>query len=1026
MSLDWSIHSRKRQRNSTTPAPRKRVRRDDDVPSTATRSAPRPRMTHQQTLTQIDFVKSSSFERLDGGDDWTELEPLSNPVAETLTRRTPNQQAGAEGLERRNLKRNSTLTQIDFVKNNSSGNSEVEDVTESTPLDADMPARLQGQTSIPRRRIKKRDSTLTQMDFFDGQIENIPEDDDTMLVQHTGEESVRPPVPMFDGANDTPAQSVQSRQQLSSSAKRNKRPSNSRKSEPRENESHDYQPRRKRKVEDTTTKTPDTAKRRRSGRIAAASVSKEDAVHNPLVKNVAETSLTSKPDILRRHPVEEKVGVPAKVPVLEVQETVFFEPSPPRPRHTIEHLPTTPSKSRDRVPSSQTPETITPGTRKSKRQPLAELSTNIPLSPFKSTKTSPNKLPAKKSPVRKICVLKVPSRAHFPYPARIEDSQHDIYSLQPTSPVSRKDFGAGNIDTASTPAPSSAKTSMPVAKNTENDIVIEPSPTPNSMRDTQKSLPDITELLGFSSPKSKQTVSVHNDYPQLPEDITAKTMANHMPGEHQEHAPANIHNEGIRLDKQPVNMIPELGEITTDELSELGSPIPNETQFDKKLFERISSPTTSSQEVAVRQDDETSPSKSVASRSSMPVSSLRRTPLPTPRLVHTSPVRSVERQTISVPVTSVDPPILDQTQPTQPYSFGKVRITRVPLNDTISSDKQQTSSSSPFLPPPPLPVYSTQRTVHPASMPHPSQVSTQAPSQGYFPTSSAPQSFLLPQAEIERIVIKDSSSLPARLSQYQQYITQQDNGHLEDDSDQEDDLDLDPASFKPLPPPNFKKHMTADTEATTVILGESDTQTQTQGLQTRTSFLNYKSATQSSPIVLNATTRSQRDARLDVIALVSSSSSPLRPEQQSRQVAQHNENTDALTPRAYKRKRDISSSPSHENKKSRTTPAKTAQPLQSNQLATVPAPSSANRLLSSPTSSSIASSPSPRPLKRRYTPIPGFDNETQSDFTQGGHVTAAYVHRMREDGLLPAGFVPKPYKAKNWRVSSSMKGKKRN
>ncbi|RMZ86945.1 hypothetical protein DV736_g5829, partial [Chaetothyriales sp. CBS 134916] len=40
----------------------------------------------------------------------------------------------------------------------------------------------------------------------------------------------------------------------------------------------------------------------------------------------------------------------------------------------------------------------------------------------------------------------------------------------------------------------------------------------------------------------------------------------------------------------------------------------------------------------------------------------------------------------------------------------------------------------------------------------------------------------------------------------------------------------------------------------------------------------------------------------------------------------------------------------------------------------------------------------------------GFNNDTQSNFTQGGHVTAAYIHQQRDWGILPKWYTPKPYR----------------
>ena len=49
-------------------------------------------------------------------------------------------------------------------------------------------------------------------------------------------------------------------------------------------------------------------------------------------------------------------------------------------------------------------------------------------------------------------------------------------------------------------------------------------------------------------------------------------------------------------------------------------------------------------------------------------------------------------------------------------------------------------------------------------------------------------------------------------------------------------------------------------------------------------------------------------------------------------------------------------------------------------------------------------------MSRRYSPIAGYNNDTQSDFTQGGHVSAAYIHRVREEGILPKDYIPPLFK----------------
>lgn len=163
----------------------------------------------------------------------------------------------------------------------------------------------------------------------------------------------------------------------------------------------------------------------------------------------------------------------------------------------------------------------------------------------------------------------------------------------------------------------------------------------------------------------------------------------------------------------------------------------------------------------------------------------------------------INRLLTSSPPRQPSPPV-NPTQPPEHQRFGQPKdlgdaksqhhrppgrqesstTTTVPLND----------HSSPNLPPLP-----TQHSIHPASLPHPSQISTQDPTQPYLSMSSMPLPHL--SSSIRRrpvtVTIKDSSSVPIplhdiplqRQSQSQALI----HGGLEED-DNSDDGYLDPAS----------------------------------------------------------------------------------------------------------------------------------------------------------------------------------------------------------------------------------------
>jgi len=925
----WTITSTKRRRTATTPAQRKRVRLSNDVsgPSASrsrSRSTSRRRPSGQQTLTQIDFVTTPSFE------DEDDL-----------------------------------------------GHVEVE---ETGPA-----------TVPPRRRLKKRDSTLTQMDFFDpsAAVATNLSDVEPLGAPETGSTSDRlPPIPAFDGTQDDQPkpQNSMAPPRLRHKPARTTRPVQKIQKTKSTEDQDDYQrhqPRKRRKVH-IDDHDRDHENRRRSGRIAATTAS--ESLPNPNMEGQL-----PKPASRRSRP---HIGSAGR-PVLEIQDsTDFTEPSLDA-NSTMAFMmaqPATPTRTRDRIPSSQTPESLsrTRMTRSNKRQPLAELNTNVQKTPSKAAKSTKfaTKSPQKQSPRRKVCVLKVPPRALLPRTNRVDDSQQDVWSVQATSSPGRgKGSSQAREEQLQKVGPlEESKTSRQSSQSQSNGPSVQES-TPRADVDTQQALPDIADIFALPSASLPKT-------PDKAQKVAVPATTG-APDMHREvgKSAADGYDE-THADREPVNMIPELEQVSSDQLSDFGSPLANDTQFVKSLHKRVSSPIPKSDDdrhraqTAPAAEKHMSPKSWALSRASVPASPSKLSALPAPRLVTTSPLRTAQRQVAGSSTESLSLPAAKGRSPKM--STDRVRITKVPLNDT--NEYQRLSSSSSPLLPPPLPM---QKNVHPASIPHPSQVSTQAPStQGlYFPTSSAPNSFPAPHgAEVERITIKDSSSVPARLSQFQQDDQDEeldDDGEIRlvDGTDDEDDLDLDPSTWKPP----FPNKATGSTTQASGRRGEEEdiTQTPTQKSRTRNYSIRREPNDQSSPIVTNATTRSQRDAELDVIALPSSS----QPTSDQHEADCH-----------------------------------TARPARTAENTTIDIRDFADNRLeqgspsSSPLSSSIFSPSPPRPLQRKYTPIPGFDNDTQSDFTQDGHVTAAYIHRMREEGLLPKNYTPKPFKPKNW--SKSMRSEK--
>src|SRR5437764_76128 len=132
-TMPWTVRTTKSKSPNSAPNPRKRQRSFEhleDEPASIRRKS------RQQTLTQIQFVPSRSQEDKDGN-----LTPIA-----TVPRRAPAKQNGA-----RLLKRNSTLTQMDFVV---TCTKDADQQNELTPIDdgEGILIQLDGTRDAPRPR----------------------------------------------------------------------------------------------------------------------------------------------------------------------------------------------------------------------------------------------------------------------------------------------------------------------------------------------------------------------------------------------------------------------------------------------------------------------------------------------------------------------------------------------------------------------------------------------------------------------------------------------------------------------------------------------------------------------------------------------------------------------------------------------------------------------------------------------------------------------------------------------------------
>lgn len=818
----------------------------------------------------------------------TKREAKSRSATPAQKRQRHSEKGDKSAAARR--KSQQTLTQAQWVTSFGSNYDE----GDMQLLDYERPQNILSKR--PRQTV--RNSTLTQMDFFHIAPQDSEDFDDTMIQQspgHTATSGGGGGLPQYDGAYESPRKPRKPKAGPHPSETRS-----SRKQKSASESQKQYEPAksRKRKASEGDEGMPDS-ERRRSHRLAI----KNEVLSDPVENFDYFADALGTPDETFGYSLEIQDSTEEKLPSSITTQPTSVPSIPPQ----------TPKRNMTIVLSSQSPESLRASTRKtnrklfetpsrSQRTPLAERSTNVP------THAAP-KSPKRRqsydlqSPKRKIIVLKLPKRNRAQRPTRIENSQTSVWSLPSSSPqITRK----------------VPPTKVPPESVVQDDLEIpatsEPHGTQLSTVGSQESLRSLSEL--FSTRRLEAAADPESSLPTQDDNVAVRDVAANP-----ERNPA----QAFQVSSPPAVVadinVPNPEETADlDEDLDFGSPIANDTQFNIQLQHRMSSPRPSAQSI----EGEGTANSYLARSTPMPgvacadggdeaapgfpdidrVQSSQ-SPIPTPRLVERSSVapgredneaNEEESNEVSLPQ-----PIFARPTSTRQNS------TQVPLNDTYQN------SSSPALR---ATQIATQKSVRPASMPHPSQISTQDPTQAFLPPSSMPQSGPSGPTQGEhKITIKDSSSVVVPLSQIPRHIANSQMDFdpiaaLDDDDEDDEDLDLDPPSSSLLPPRCSRAQASAARQP-----GQDD--------PTTTSKAAPFTHSQTADIDIEEEPLSPNHA--------SSSTSPLR------------------------------------------TPDRAA--LQ----------------------------------REQYTPIPGFDNETQSNFTQNGHVTAAFIHRQREEGLYPKWFVPTPY-----------------
>jgi hypothetical protein len=730
-STPWTVRTTKRKLLASTAGPREKQRSLGD---TADGRNSVPRNPRQQTLTQIHFLRHRSQ-----ADEDDNLRPLT-----TVHTGVPRKQ-NDERLQQRNL----TLTQMGFVD------------------------------PLAMHHDQEHDSTPI-LDASDAGVSNVADDKGLILP--------------LDRSRDVPNLNREKGARISRKAtwKRKGTPAVWQ-------ESQELQPaQRRRKINNDVAADALEHGRRTSSRAASAKAGRSIALLSARCGGDQYDDLEGLESLESPSIRSGAAALHAQNSLVALRErslpTSDQENRPPsQHKPAAGFFPRTPSKRNHFVPSSQSPEDLTPETERTTRTsgasrvllqdrtPLKERSANTQLNWLTKdgTESSSERVCGPATPKRKICVLKLPRHTLQQQRPPVENGKtflrKSIWSPLSSShraEESEKPAVAEVLEIKDSPANSELKQHLeqplrdptPEARYTREEDELEipgsnqvdnqrdPSSSPDPL-ETQERRPSLRGLRGWRyTPQAARTLQETGKQGlSLGSDVIGEDFAvdNSLWG-----APQS-YKVGLEQDEPPTNEVKCAVSVagSQDEGSVLalspGSSIANSTQFNAELAERI--PTSSAD---ASPSLLTTPSRRKFLSASLQLDHEIELSIPRPNTVHQQSMCSITKT--------------------------------VPLNDTSSS--------------PSLPSQRSQRTVYPASLPRSSQVLTQEPTQPCLSMSSMPLAPSSSPAKSEPavITIKSSSSVPRPFRDipsqpYSQFQSQSELNVdliLDDGLDAEDDASL--------------------------------------------------------------------------------------------------------------------------------------------------------------------------------------------------------------------------------------------